>query len=196
MEKYELDENKTSEYYDAIQNNDPDQWISPWPGYVGGGDWRSCEYQSSGNLTNNTIACGYDIVIEKRNGISIVLRGFTFNTKNLKDVKVFIEQYDSSGRSVGTSINVPERLIVARKDKYETYEIINSSYNIGVLLDMSRETPRVMFMDKMLTGSLFTKLFFMEGYGLKHFENVKNTDTLIGERIKVFEVDWEGKANG
>ena len=196
VSKFELDEDEASKIYDEIQNNDPDQWISPWPGYVGGGDWRGCEYQSSGNLTNNTIACGYDTVIEKRNDVSIVLLGFTFDANNLDDVKVFIEQYDSSGRSMGRSINVPERLIVARNDKYETYEIQNSSYNIGLLLDMTRGTPRVMFMDKMLTGSLFTKLFFMEGYGLNHFENVKNTDTVLGERIKVFKVDWDGKANG
>ena len=172
IEKYELDENESSEYYDAIQNNDPDQWISPWPGYVGGGDWRGCEYQSSGNLTNNTIACGYDIIVDQRNGISTVIKGFTFDSRNVKDVKVFIEQFDSSRRPMGAFVNVPERLIVARRDKYETYEIINSSYNIGVLLDMSRDSPRVMFMDKMLTGSLFTKLFYMEGYGLNHYENV------------------------
>ena len=193
--KYELNDESASKIYEEIQSNEADQWISPWPGYVGGGDWRGCEYQSSGNSTNNTIACGYNVIVEKGNGITIVLDGFTFDTNNLKDVKVYLQQYDASGRSAGTSVNIPERLIVARNDKYETYEILNSSYNIGVLLDMSKGNPRMMFVDKMLTGSLFTKLFFMEGYGLQHFENVKNTDTVLGERIKIFNVDWNGKSN-
>ncbi len=192
--RYELDEESASKIYDEIQNNEADQWISPWPGYVGGGDWRGCEYQSSGNFSNNTIACGYNVVVEKGNGFTIVLNGFTFDTNNLKDVKVYIQQYDASGRSAGTSVNVPERVIVARNGKYETYELENSSYNIGVLLDMSEKQPRMMFMDKMLTGSLFTKLFFMTGYGLNHFENVKNTDTVLGERIKIFNVNWKGKS--
>lgn len=43
-----------------------------------------------------------------------------------------------------------------------------------------------------LAASLFTRLFFLEGHGLKYFKKVKETNQLIGGKIIVWEVDWEG----
>ncbi|MBI5065274.1 hypothetical protein HZA97_03465 [Candidatus Woesearchaeota archaeon] len=46
-----------------------------------------------------------------------------------------------------------------------------------------------------LAGSIFTKLFFFNGHGLKHFKLVKETRQIIGGKILVWEVDWKGEQN-
>ncbi|PIN81331.1 hypothetical protein COV11_02185, partial [Candidatus Woesearchaeota archaeon CG10_big_fil_rev_8_21_14_0_10_30_7] len=46
-----------------------------------------------------------------------------------------------------------------------------------------------------LAGSLFTRLFFLNGHGLKHFKLVKETNQAIGGKIIVWEIDWTGNQN-
>ncbi|MBI4918744.1 FKBP-type peptidyl-prolyl cis-trans isomerase [archaeon] len=43
-----------------------------------------------------------------------------------------------------------------------------------------------------LAGSMFTRLFFLRGHGLKHFKLVKETNQVLQGKIYVWEVDWKG----
>ena len=43
-----------------------------------------------------------------------------------------------------------------------------------------------------LAASMFTRLFYMEGHGLKHFEKFSDETGIFGERIIIWKVDWEG----
>jgi dolichyl-diphosphooligosaccharide--protein glycosyltransferase len=46
-------------------------------------------------------------------------------------------------------------------------------------------------MDPRLAGSMFTRLFFFDGHGLKHFEILSDKRQVTGGRIQVWKVGWE-----
>jgi len=48
-------------------------------------------------------------------------------------------------------------------------------------------------MDSDLTASMFTRMFYQEGIGLKHFKKFSDERSVFGSRIIVWKVDWEGK---
>ena len=48
-------------------------------------------------------------------------------------------------------------------------------------------------MDESLTAGMFTRLFYMDGIGLKHFKNFSDERSVTGDRIIIWKVDWEGK---
>ena len=44
-----------------------------------------------------------------------------------------------------------------------------------------------------LTGSIFTRMFYMQGHGLKYFDLVNHQRGLTGTDIYTYKIDWEGK---
>ena len=48
-------------------------------------------------------------------------------------------------------------------------------------------------MDSDLTASMFTRMFYQEGIGLKYFKKFSDERSVFGGRIIVWKVDWEGK---
>ena len=46
---------------------------------------------------------------------------------------------------------------------------------------------------KELTGSMFTRMFYMQGHGLNTFKLVDHQRGLTGTDIYTYKVDWEGK---
>jgi hypothetical protein len=47
-------------------------------------------------------------------------------------------------------------------------------------------------MDTVLADSMFTRLFYYKGIGLKHFDLVKEDTAINGDKILVWKVDWQG----
>jgi len=47
-------------------------------------------------------------------------------------------------------------------------------------------------LDPALAGSMFTRLFYYEGHGLEHFDKFSDQQSLMGGRIIVWDVDWNG----
>jgi len=48
-------------------------------------------------------------------------------------------------------------------------------------------------MDADLTASMFTRMFYQEGIGLRYFKKFSDERSVFGGRIIVWKVDWEGK---
>jgi dolichyl-phosphooligosaccharide-protein glycotransferase len=74
----------------------------------------------------------------------------------------------------------------------ETYE--GGAPASGLLLPKGNGY-RGMLLAPQLDQSIFTKLFFMDGHGLKHFELVSSKQQPSGAMIHVWKVDWEGTQN-
>ncbi|MBN2566811.1 hypothetical protein JXB02_01840 [Candidatus Woesearchaeota archaeon] len=49
-------------------------------------------------------------------------------------------------------------------------------------------------MDPILTGSMMTRLFFLQGAGLLHFDQFDYQRTITGDDIWTWKVNWEGRA--
>ncbi|MBI4452504.1 hypothetical protein HY637_03680 [Candidatus Woesearchaeota archaeon] len=56
----------------------------------------------------------------------------------------------------------------------------------------SKEEVEVIISSGELSGSMFTRMFYMQGHGLKHFKLFKHEMGLTGTDIYVYKIDWEG----
>ncbi len=86
----------------------------------------------------------------------------------------------------------PNSLVYPTEDS-----VLRKSYdnNIGVsmvLIPQENGYKRLLTAPE-LDGSMFTRLFYMEGHGLKHFEKFSDETGIYGERIIIWKVDWDGK---
>ena len=66
------------------------------------------------------------------------------------------------------------------------YEGENAPYSAALLPNGGS-----ILMDPKLAGSMFTRLFFFDGHGLKHFTMFSDKTQLTGGRIQVWKVSWE-----
>jgi hypothetical protein len=96
--------------------------------------------------------------------------------------------------SIGTPEGVkhPDFLIYPTEEGLVKKEY-NDTIGLGMVVMPSGDGFVNLFMSPQLTGSMFTRLFFMEGHGLKHFEKFSDERSVFGSRIIVWKVDWEGK---
>ena len=69
----------------------------------------------------------------------------------------------------------------------------NSNLDIGVTIIPQSENELVMVLSsKELTGSMFTRMFYMQGHGLKYFKLFNHQRGLTGTDIYTYKMDWEG----
>ncbi|MCX6710098.1 MAG: hypothetical protein NTV63_04080 [Candidatus Woesearchaeota archaeon] len=147
-------------------SRDDENWISPWPAYISIGG--SC---SSDNLT---ITCLNNI---QGQTISIVINLTT------RDAGIEVPQ----GRLLPHSFVYVTSTGDVDEKHYENpdfpYSIVLSSNN-GYSTTVS--SPE-------LSKSIFTRLFFLNGAGLSHFELFDQQKELTGEDIYTWKVLWDGK---
>ena len=64
----------------------------------------------------------------------------------------------------------------------------NTTFPFDVLVDMVNE--RALIIDPLLSESLFTKLFFLDGRYTNRFEKFSDMSTVNGQRVIVWKVKW------
>ena len=84
-----------------------------------------------------------------------------------------------------------EDLII--KSYNESIITLQSGRGLGTAIIKNGESYSLLQMDEALTASMFTRLFYMEGIGLKHFKKFSDERSFTGGRVIVWKVDWEGK---
>jgi len=118
------------------------------------------------NFANETIRCNNGVVI------------------NLTTIDVFAQTQQG--------IMHPDSFV------YKTYNGIaekkfNSSLGLSIaLLDVQK--PSIVVMQPQLARSMFTRLYYYEGYGLKHFELFSHQQGITGTNVYVWKINWEGKS--
>ena len=60
------------------------------------------------------------------------------------------------------------------------------------LIFVNRESPFIVLSQPQLARSMFTRLFYFEGYKLEHFKLFSHEQGLTGTNVYVWKVDWEG----
>ena len=140
-------------------------WIAPWPGYAG----------SAGCSRNeDTLTCNNGFIIDLKN-MEVSAKnqnGEILHPKKIsfpKDDDVIIKEYNTS-----------------------VVKLQNGRF-LGFALVKSGDSYELLQMDADLTDSMFTRLFYQEGIGLKHFKKFSDERTLFGSRVIVWKIDWEGK---
>ena len=155
---FNLSEDQADQTYYEIQNEEADQWIADWPGYVTG--LANC------NTKDNVITCG--------NGVEV-------NLDNM-DATISTQQGKAKLNSI-VYINKDEEFVQRR--------YMDSQVPYSAALIPEGGGLKCIVMDYRLAGSMFTRLFFFNGHGLKQFKPFSEKRQVTGGKIQVWKVDWE-----
>ena len=172
-------------YYEikALPDNERvNAWVSPWPTY-------SMDHTiKCGKPTgiNEVINCTLGLGIARTNEGIIVLRGIKTSLKHPENTSLTIEVYDSKNNLLGRNIDKPKVLYIVKNETIEKYEL-NGTFGLGMTID---DEGNILFSDPLLSGSLFTRLFFFNGKGTKYFEKIHDETSFTGQRIIVWRVKW------
>ncbi|MCA9496881.1 MAG: hypothetical protein KC589_08090, partial [Nanoarchaeota archaeon] len=137
------------------------QWLAPYPSYVP----LQGRYEYPCVASNTSLTCQNSIVIDLLNGK--VSSGFGDNVKFNRVV------YPSQGN----------KMAVMEVDESGDMDIL--------LIPGAQGTYNVMLMQYPLAGSLFTKLFYLNGFGTEHFVPFDEQNSGTGVNIKVWKTQWE-----
>ncbi|MBI2658914.1 hypothetical protein HYX05_02310 [Candidatus Woesearchaeota archaeon] len=126
--------------------------------------------------------------------------GTTSCSKNAQEVyvcgnglQVNLSNYDVFG--IGQQgIVRPKAAAFTTEDGIFKKEFNGSSLDFGVTIIPKNENELdVIVSSKELTGGMFTRMFYMQGHGLRYFKLFNNQRGLTGTNIYVYKVDWQGK---
>jgi len=158
-------------FYEVQSITDSDKansWIAPWPGYAGSG---GCS-----KIDNETLSCSIS-------GIPLMF--------NLTAKEAYAESQQGRVHPKAASFPTDKGMILRLYN--ESVITLQNGRSLGVALIKDGESYRAVAMDSDLTASMFTRLFYQEGIGLKYFKKFSDERTVFGGRIIVWKVDWEGK---
>jgi asparagine N-glycosylation enzyme membrane subunit Stt3 len=191
-EKYGWTEEQASQTYYTMQTLTSQEavntWISPWPGYQMS-NWRGCTVDSE---VENLSVCNMGLVINNQNGVQTVLDAMVINETNTSNSFLIFGSYNSQGQRVGVSTDIkPASIIFATNTSMSGVVNEGADFGMSFMVDMRGENPRVLMTDPLNINSMFTRLFFMNGWNTKAFEKFSDQTTFTGVRIIVWKVDWE-----
>ncbi|MBI2208080.1 hypothetical protein HYU50_01140 [Candidatus Woesearchaeota archaeon] len=154
-------------YYEVQSITTSDQangWIAPWPGYAG----------TAGCSANNDIlTCSNGFIV------------------NLTDKEVFANA--EQGVVHPKKASFPTNDGIALMEFNESLVKLQNGRELGFALIKKGDSYGVVQMDSDLVTSMFTRLFYQDGIGLRHFKKFSDEVSIFGSRIIVWKVDWEGK---
>ncbi|HLD05559.1 MAG TPA: STT3 domain-containing protein [Candidatus Nanoarchaeia archaeon] len=187
MSRYGLPQEKAQALYYEVAAIDSEgqanQWISPWPNFATG--WHSCQN------TTTEITCNLGMNIGNQNGQNMVLEKLLINTSKKEwDVKLLIGAYANNLRT-GEGLTTPDQFYVASDQIRKMNLNASNSITIGFLFD-TVGGYRLMAMDPLFVRSTFTKLFYLDGRYMNHFDKFSDKNTIGGDRILVWKVNWNG----
>lgn len=96
-------------------------------------------------------------------------------------------------QSQGGLTKLNKLVALDQTQKYTVREFTGGREDLSALIFQTKEGVRSMLMHPLLSNSVFTKLFFLEGHGLKKFKLFSTQRQVTGGMIYVWKVDWSGK---
>ncbi len=88
----------------------------------------------------------------------------------------------------------PKAAAFTTKDGLLKKEFEGSTLDFGAtVIPKSENDLAVVLSSTELTGSMFTRMFYMQGHGLSYFKLFDHQRGLTGTEIYTYKVDWEGK---
>jgi dolichyl-phosphooligosaccharide-protein glycotransferase len=163
---FNLTEELAGKTYDEIINSDPNRWISPWPSYQGG--LHPCV--AEGKVIN----CGLRI-------------------SNDATVELSIDTLTMDATIPGQQgVLRPNSLTFAANDGIHNIEFDGPTTGFSIILIPRGDNQfAAIISDPLQANSLFTKMYFYEGHGLRCFDPFDNRNQITGGRIFIYKVDWD-----
>jgi asparagine N-glycosylation enzyme membrane subunit Stt3 len=165
-------------------------WVSPWPGYVTT-DLSSCQ------KTESQIVCGYGFVLTQDEKTAVVLESAIIDLADKSKSYLLLGYIDrSTGKKTMEAHAAPSSFAITEEKGLARYSpLINDSQPLGFDVLVDTTNLRSLIIDPALTDSLFTKLYYLDGRYLSHFEKFSDKrNNIVGHHIIVWKVDWDSKA--
>ena len=173
----DIDENETliQSYIESLNNLDKqaiaqnvkrkdlvNQWFAQYPSYIP----IQGRYEYPCVLQNETLIC--------QNGISVDTISGTVELPAEYENQILFKN-----------------LIYPTSNNKLTVVEQNSNGDIDAIITPSDKGFNILLAQSPLGTSLFTKLYFMQGYGTKYFEFFDNVESVTGVRITTWKVKWQ-----
>jgi len=117
------------------------------------------------------------------------------NTSNMvicgNGVKVNLSSYETTVATQQGSVQ-PSSIFYLTKNDIKEKKFENNVQPFSVLLLPEKNGYISILVDPKLGKAMFTRLFFMDGHGLKHFKLFTYEKSPIGNEVYVYKVDWRG----
>jgi hypothetical protein len=171
QERFDFPKNEAEDLFYEVQSitssSQANNWIAPWPGYAGTAGCSKDEEKVSCDVA----------------GIPLVF--------NLSTYEAYAESQE--GRVHPRSVSFPTNEDMIIKEYNESTITLQNGRHLGIALIKDGESYQAVAMDSDLTASMFTRMFYQEGIGLKYFKKFSDERSVFGGRIIIWKVDWEGK---
>ena len=192
-ERFNYSDEEAAKIYYEVQALSTDRqmndWIAPWPGYAG--NMVTCT--ESKNATD-IVLCQTNLNLGSNGQANVVIERAVINLTNPLESVVSVGFFDSTNRRVGQNVATFQKIVIADKN-YTTYTPQNATFTFGLLLNINHENNQTTYSaivaDQLLIDSTFTKLFFLDGKNMNHFEKFSETTDITGTKIIVWKVKWE-----
>ena len=172
MDRFDYSQNEADslffEVQDITDSGQANSWIAPWPGYAG------------------AVGCG----VPNEDNVLTCSNGFIVNLTT-KDAYANAAQ----GTLHPKKISFPEENGIFVREYNESIFVIQNGRELGLTLIKNGESYSMIQMDSDLTASMFTRMFYQNGLGLKHFNHFTREQSMFGSTIIVWKVDWDGVAD-
>ncbi|MBD3164393.1 hypothetical protein GF323_04280 [Candidatus Woesearchaeota archaeon] len=164
---------KAESLYFAVQNirnsDEANSWIAPWPSYASG--LVACQQQGAG-----IIICP----IRVQQGAGTL------------DMRIDIENKEAEIKTPQQSI-YPNAIVYPTETGIEKIEFDNNTIGYSMTLVPSENGWQYIMMLPPLEDSMFTRLYFLDGHGLTKFRKFSEQQSVVGNKILVWKVEWQGK---
>ena len=173
MDNFNYTRERAENTYFEIQaigsDSEANTWIAPWPGY--GGE-MTCRKNEEGIFVCSPLGVG--------NNVALV-----FNI-NMTDYEVYAKFQDKIFKPSSAAFVTEDGIFKKRFDDTTTGHGMT-------IIPQSKDEVKVVISSNELAGSIFTRMFYMQGHGLKYFDLINHQRGLTGTDIFTYKVDWEGK---
>jgi dolichyl-diphosphooligosaccharide--protein glycosyltransferase len=165
--KYNLTTEQADQYYYEIQTQDDSQWITTWPSYMSA--VRGCEEPNSDGimLCNQALSNGQQLPL----------------AINLTDMDVTVPANENPK---------PISIVYVTENGTEERMFEGDLLPFSIVIIPKGEGYASLIAHPYLANSIFTRLFYLDGQGLRYFDKFDDQQGVTGGRIIVWKVDWEG----
>ncbi len=161
-------EKAESIYYEVqslTSDKEANDWIAPWPSYAGSTGCSKTE--------ENKISCSIG------QGAQVEI--------NLETLQ--------SDISTQQGIKHPNSVVLPSKDGSYKEREFNDTIGISMtIIPNGEESYGALLFSPQLASSMFTKMFYLNGHGLKYFDKFSDVTDITGGRIIIWKVNWEGNS--
>lgn len=151
--------------YEEAQANDPNNWIAPWPGYVSMP--TDCWQQET------VLSCSAGIIVNLTNGDT------RMQTSDGAKHPKYLYSITPDGSMMLTDFSNYSDALISPDGR---------SYSAALIPKGTGFTAFAMDTD--LLQSMFTRMFFFNGQGLRCFDLFDQQTTVTGDKVMVWKVDW------